>query len=89
MDADETRQLLRITCADALALLTDHLDGALQPGDAARVREHLDGCEACELYLDQLQATIRVVGDLRADETYGVEASTVDALAAAFRRARC
>jgi hypothetical protein len=35
---DAARRLLAISCVDALALMTDHLEGALSAGDATRMR---------------------------------------------------
>jgi len=36
-----------LTCAELEALLCDYVDGTLEPGRAALVREHLAGCPAC------------------------------------------
>ena len=82
---DATRRLLAITCADALELMTDHLEGALSEADAARMRAHLEGCQACKLFLDQLQATILVVHDAGRSEEFAVDPERIDALTALFR----
>jgi anti-sigma factor RsiW len=87
-DMDATRRLLAISCADALELMTDHLDGALAPADAQRMRAHLEGCEACGVYLDQLRETIGLVGETRADEEFAVDPQRMDALAELFRDTR-
>ena len=87
-DADRMRRLLMISCADALELMTDHLEGALSPADAERMRAHLGGCEACGVFLDQLRATIGVAMDAGPAEEYAVDPSRAEALTAIFRAER-
>lgn len=58
--ARSIRQLLQISCADALELMTWHLEDELSSTDARRMLAHLQGCEACGVYLGQLEATIRI-----------------------------
>ena len=85
-DLDSTRRLLAITCADALELMTDHLEGALSEADAERMRAHLAGCEACSVYLDQLRATIEIVRESGPSEEFPVDPDRVDSLVDLFRR---
>ena len=82
---DATRRLLAISCADALELMTDHLEGALSDADAARMRAHLAGCEACGVYLDQLRATIGIVNEAGPPEEFSVDPQRIDSLAELFR----
>lgn len=85
-DADETRRLLRISCADALELMTDHLEGALSEADADRMRAHLAGCQPCSVFLDQLRSTIAVVHDAgRERHEFGVDSERVESLVELFR----
>ena len=71
-----------LPCVDVVELLTDYLDGALDPATAARVDAHLADCEPCATYLDQLRSTITDLGTLPAPT---LSAGTVTALEAAFR----
>jgi anti-sigma factor RsiW len=87
-DADATRRLLRISCADALELMTDHLEGSLSEADAARMRDHLAGCQPCSLFLDQLRATIAVVHDAGSEQTFAVDPERLDSLVDLFRTER-
>lgn len=87
-DDDDERRLLVISCADAVGLMTDHLEGALSPSDAARLRGHLEHCEACRVFLDQLRATVRVVRDAGPEEEFAVDPARVDALVDLFRANR-
>ena len=85
-EVPHTREALRISCADALELMTDHLEGALTPADAARVRAHLSGCEPCTVYLDQLRSAIRLAGETRAEVP--VDPERLARLVERFRRLR-
>ena len=85
-DLDATRRLLAISCADALELMTDHLEGALSEADGERLRAHLAGCEACSVYLDQLRATIEIVRETGPSEEFPVDPDRVDSLVDLFRR---
>ena len=87
-DTDAIRRLLAISCADALELMTDHLEGALSDADAVRMRAHLAGCEACALYLDQLRATIAIVHKTGPSEEFNVDPQRLDSLAEVFRTER-
>ena len=63
-------------------LLTDYLDGALDPTTTEGVDAHLAGCAPCATYLAQLRTTITGLGTLPAPT---LPADTVTALEAAFR----
>jgi anti-sigma factor RsiW len=49
-----------LICRDAVALMTDYLDGALPHRDRRRLERHLAGCPNCTEYLRQLRSTIMV-----------------------------
>ena len=85
-DVDRIREQLQISCADALELMTDHMEGALSPADTARFLAHLSSCEPCSVFLDQLRATIVIAGEAAPDEEYAVEPDRVEALVELFRR---
>ena len=53
-----------LTCAELIQLLTEYLDGVLDPGEKLRVDRHLDGCEHCFAYLEQFRRTIALTGRL-------------------------
>jgi predicted anti-sigma-YlaC factor YlaD len=55
-------------CDELVELVTDYLDGALDPETRARFDEHLLECEGCENYLQQFRETVRTVGRVRDDE---------------------
>lgn len=84
-DPEPIRRQLRITCADALELLTDFLEEALSPADRARLHQHLAGCEACAAYLDQLRTTVTLVGTMKGDDAFEVNEQTMAGLLDLFR----
>lgn len=71
-----------LPCNVVVELLTDYLDGALDPGTAASLEHHLELCPPCVVFLEQFRATIDAVGHLP-DDTLSDEA--MSELEAAFR----
>ena len=55
-----------LDCDEFVELVTAYLEDALEPADRQRVLDHLDLCDGCSTYLEQIRATVRVVGDLPA-----------------------
>jgi anti-sigma factor RsiW len=62
------RRRRALVCRQAVALMTDYLDGALSMRDQARLEGHLAGCPHCTEYLKQIRATIAVAGRVEADD---------------------
>jgi anti-sigma factor RsiW len=62
MNADE------IACEQLVELVTDYLDGALDPVVAARFDAHLLECDGCVNYIEQFQSTISTLGRVPADQ---------------------
>lgn len=53
---------LSITCQEVVELVTDYLEGMLDPAQTAEIEAHLGLCAGCARYLEQMRATIRVLG---------------------------
>jgi len=53
-----------LTCQELVELVTDYLEGALPPAERARFEAHLDDCDDCPVYVDELGTTISLVGRL-------------------------
>ena len=51
-----------LVCRQAVALMSDYLDGRLDARDQARLEQHLTACPHCTEYLAQLRATIDALG---------------------------
>lgn len=71
-----------LTCRELVELVTDYLEGALPPGEAARFERHLAICPGCTTYVEQIRETVRQTGRLREDD---LEPAARDALLAQFR----
>jgi anti-sigma factor RsiW len=57
-----------LACQDVVELVTDYLDGSLEPQDRLLFEEHLAFCDWCATYLEQFRETIRLTGMLREED---------------------
>jgi len=62
------RRRRALVCRDAVALMTDYLDGVLSNTDVARLEQHLAGCPHCSEYLAQIRVTIDALGYVTPDD---------------------
>jgi anti-sigma factor RsiW len=69
-------------CQELVEVVTDYLDGALAASDRLRFEAHLDECDGCRAYLEQMRHTIAVVGSVEAED---LSEETREGLLAAFR----
>jgi predicted anti-sigma-YlaC factor YlaD len=69
-----------ISCQELVELVTDYLEGALPDEDVARFEEHLELCDGCRYYVEQMRITIATVGRIEeSDVPDGLRASLLDA----------
>jgi hypothetical protein len=73
---------LHVSCQEVVELVSDYLEQALPPERASVFEQHLNFCDGCVVYVDQVRETVRTVGDLRPEH---VPAETRAKLMAAFR----
>ena len=73
------------SCDGVVELVTDYLDGALDADVRTRFEAHLEACDGCDIYLEQMRATIAASGRVTIDD---LSPGTLDALIAAYRAAR-
>jgi len=71
-----------LVCRQAVALMSDYLDGRLRPRDVARLERHLAACPHCSEYLAQLRVTIDALGRAEPDD---LSDEAVDELVALYR----
>jgi len=71
-----------LTCEEFVELVTDYLEGALDPETEERFLRHASDCPGCETFLDQIRTTIDLVGRIRPEQ---VDPETLDHLLDAFR----
>ena len=51
-----------LSCEQLVELVTDYLEGMLAPEDFARFEAHLEECDGCRTYVDQMRETISALG---------------------------
>ena len=74
-----------IACIEVVELVSDYLDGNLDPQTERRVADHLALCPPCVTYVEQVRDTVSVLGRLPSD---ALPESAVTELEAAFREFR-
>ena len=56
------RRARALPCRHVVGVVTDYLDDALPPRERANFDAHLQICEGCSAYVDQLRQTTRLIG---------------------------
>jgi anti-sigma factor RsiW len=74
-----------LRCRHVVGILTDYLDGALDPTTTARIEEHLAQCDGCDAALEQFRMTISLAGRLTSVEVASLPEGVRNELLAAFR----
>jgi putative zinc finger protein len=54
-----------VTCRQFVELVTEYFEGALEPRTMSQAEEHLVMCDWCVTYVEQIQATIGWLRELR------------------------
>ena len=73
---------LHVTCQEVVELVSDYVDHALPPDEAAVFEQHLNFCDGCVTYVDQMRLTIEAVGRIEEED---VPRETRELLLTAFR----
>jgi anti-sigma factor RsiW len=71
-----------ISCQEVVELVTDYLESALPADEAALFEQHLNFCDGCVFYVDQIRRTVATVGQIREED---VPPETREKLLTAFR----
>jgi anti-sigma factor RsiW len=58
-----------LTCRELVEVLTDYLEGALDPDERVEIERHLVICRGCQNYVEQFHTTIDLLGRI-ADEPH-------------------
>ncbi len=53
-----TAPIEQLSCRELVELVTDYVENALSVEDRARFEEHLEICEGCRNYVEQMAATV-------------------------------
>ncbi len=62
------RLMGRRTCEDVVAVLQDYFDGTLDPKVAEAIELHFRDCPDCRAFSKTYEETIRITGELAADD---------------------
>jgi anti-sigma factor RsiW len=71
-----------ISCQEVVELVTDYLESALPADEAALFEQHLNFCDGCVVYVDQIRRTVAAVGEIREED---LPTETREKLLTAFR----
>lgn len=82
LDAARAR-LREFTCRQLVEIVTDYLEGVVDEQLHGRIEEHLELCEGCRNYVDQMRSTLETVGRIPPEPHLPAEVRA--ALLAAFR----
>jgi anti-sigma factor RsiW len=74
-----------ISCQEVVEVVTDYLEGRLAAEDVAIFEAHLELCDGCRWYLEQMRTTIEAVGRIEDED---VPAALRDTVLDAFRNRR-
>ena len=74
-----------LSCQEVVELVTDYLEGALGAEEAAVFEAHLELCDGCRAYVEQMRTTIEAVGRI---EESDVPPEVRAGLLSAFRNRR-
>jgi len=56
------------TCEEVVNVLSDYLEGTLDPELAAIITRHLQDCPDCDAFMRTYAATVRMTGELTTEE---------------------
>lgn len=55
-------------CDEVIQLLTDYIDGELEPGSQGELDRHFKGCCSCQKFLETFKTTVRLTGTFRCED---------------------
>lgn len=74
-----------IDCIDLVELVTSYLEGALDEERRITIEAHLQLCDGCQTYVEQIRETVRVLGHLPLHAAQDLPDEVRRQLLAAFR----
>ena len=58
----------QLSCRELVELVTDYVEGDLPAEEHERVEQHLETCQGCHTYVDQMRQTIELTGTLTVED---------------------
>jgi anti-sigma factor RsiW len=71
-----------ISCQEVVELVTDYVEGSLSGDEASLFEQHLNFCDGCIWYVDQIKTTVAAAGEVREED---ISPEAKDRLMTAFR----
>ena len=71
-----------ISCKELVELASEYIEGILPEAQRARVEAHIEVCQYCSIYVEQMRQTIATLGTLTEDS---LDPRTKDDLLHIFR----
>jgi anti-sigma factor RsiW len=71
-----------LSCRELVELVTDYLEGALPADEQARFQGHLEACDPCVGYIEQIRLTVTAAGRVEEED---LDPASREALLAEFR----
>ena len=71
-----------LSCRELVELVTDYLEGALPADEQSRFQGHLEACDPCVDYIEQIRLTVIAAGRVDEDD---LDPASREALLAEFR----
>ena len=64
-----SRTAKELSCQELVELVTDYLEGVLDPSRLAALDAHLAACDGCDTYVEQMRQTVAALRGLGDGET--------------------
>ena len=75
-----------MNCDELLKALNDYVDGSIEPGVCEQLKQHLAGCNPCQVVVDNIRKTITLY---QAGEPYPVPPEFQQALRQTLQKCWC
>jgi hypothetical protein len=72
-------------CNHFVDVVTEYLDGAMEPDEARRLEAHLAICDGCQSVLEQFRVILRITGRIGEEDVEELPPEQREPLTAAFR----
>ena len=63
-----TVEFEQLSCRELVELVTDYFEGVLSVEERERVERHLEICQGCHTYVEQMRQTIELTGRLTVED---------------------
>jgi anti-sigma factor RsiW len=57
-----------ITCQEVVELVTGYLEGALSTEETDLFEQHINFCDGCDWYVDEMRTTVATVGKIEEED---------------------